>query len=375
MRWSWRRRSNEITGFLVLLPSLVLVGIFVYYFIGETLAASLTDWGRDPAQALAVNPVTHFVGLDNYRQLFTGIIDVRFRQDLVSTLFFTAFFIAGCLLLGLLLAVAIDHQPRGEGLFRGVFLFPFALSFVVTGTIWRWLLQPSGGVNQLPALLGLAPGRFGWLTSREQIWRFDWSRLPAMILVLAALVLAAVAVAARRKRRARRSWLAATAAAAALGGALAVRHASLLPYPELHGFNLAFVGIVLAAVWQMAGYTMALYLAGLTGVPTELREAAIVDGANGWQLYTRILLPLVAPVTLSAMIILGHISLKIFDLVFAMAGPDNAYTDVPALLMYITTFRGNQFAKGASIGVLLLLLVALIILPYLWSQLRRRGRS
>jgi glucose/mannose transport system permease protein len=166
---------------------------------------------------------------------------------------------------------------------------------------------------------------------------------------------------------------------AAAAGALAVvawaiiigRTWAPLPFPELHGFNLAFIGIIVAAVWQMAGYTMALYLAGLSGVPEELREAALVEGANGWQLYTRVILPLMAPITLSAMIVLGHISLKIFDLVFAMAGPDNAYTDVPALLMYITTFRGNQFAKGAAIGTVLLVLVALIVVPYLRSQLRR----
>jgi len=372
----WRKKRNELTSFLVLLPSLVLIAIFVYYFIARTVAASLSDWGRDPSQALALNPETHFIGLDNYRELFTGVIDVRFRQDLVSTLFFTAFFIAGCLLLGLLLAVAIDHRPRAEGLFRGVFLFPFSLSFVVTGTIWRWLLQPRGGVNRLPTMVGLPPGEFAWLTSRDQVWRFEWNHLPAIVLVLAALVLLLMALSAYRARRGRRAVALAAVAAGLLAGALgAARGLVLLPFPELHGFNLAFVGIVVAAVWQMAGYTMALYLAGLTGIPIELREAAIVDGANDWQLYTRIMLPLVAPITLSAMIILGHISLKIFDLVFAMAGPDNAYTDVPALLMFITTFRGNQFAKGASIGVILLLLVALVILPYLRSQLRRRGRA
>jgi len=373
---SWRKKRNELTAFLVLLPSLVLIAIFVYFFIARTVVASLTDWGRDPSQALALNPVTHFIGLDNYRELFTGVIDVRFRQDLVSTLFFTSFFIAGCLLLGLLLAVAIDHRPRAESLFRGVFLFPFSLSFVVTGTIWRWLLQPRGGVNRLPTVIGLPPVEFAWLTSRDQVWRFDWNHLPALLLLLAALVLTFVALSAYRARRARRAVVSGATAAVLLAVALvAARGVRLLPYPELHGFNLAFVGIVVAAVWQMAGYTMALYLAGLTGIPIELREAAIVDGANDWQLYTRIMLPLVAPITLSAMIILGHISLKIFDLVFAMAGPDNAYTDVPALLMFITTFRGNQFAKGASIGVILLVLVALIILPYLRSQLRRRGRA
>jgi glucose/mannose transport system permease protein len=366
----WRRHRTRITGFLVVLPSILLVGVFVYGFIGRTLWASLTDWGKDPSQALALDPVTRFVGLANYRELFTGIIDVRFRQDMVSTVFFTAFFLAGCLLLGLVLAVLIDQKPRGEGLFSGLFLFPFALSFVVTGTIWRWVLQPGGGVNQLPTLLGLPPASFGWLTSREQVWRFDWNHLPVILGLAAAAVLAGVAVAARRAGRRRRAVVGAVLAAAALGWTAGVAPGlRLLPYAEPHGFNLAFVGIVLAAVWQMAGYTMALYLAGLTGISEEVREAAVVEGASGWQLYRRIILPLLAPITLSAMIVLGHISLKIFDLVFAMAGPDNARTDVPALLMFITTFRGNQFAKGAAIGVVLLLLVALIIVPYLRSQL------
>jgi glucose/mannose transport system permease protein len=372
----WRKHTNQIIGFLVVLPSIILVAVFVYGFIGRTLWASLTNWGKDPSQALALKPVTRFVGLENYRELFTGVVDGRFRQDLVSTVFFTLFFIAGCLLLGLALAILIDHKPRAEGLFRGIFLFPFALSFVVTGTIWRWLLQPGGGVNQLPTLVGLPPAEFAWLTSKRQVWRFEWNGLPVIVALLAGAALAAVAVRAQRAGRRRRALAASACAAAVTGWAIALGPSwRPLPFPELHGFNLAFVGIVVAAIWQMAGYTMALYLAGLTGIPEELREAAVVEGANDWQLYTRIILPLMAPITLSAMIILGHISLKIFDLVFAMAGPDNAMTDVPALLMFITTFRGNQFAKGAAIGVILLLLVALIIVPYLRSQLRQGARE
>jgi len=372
-----RQRASQLTSFLVVLPSLLLVGIFVYGFIGRTVLTSLSDWGRDPTQALALSPVTRFVGLDNYRELFTGIIDGRFRQDLVSTVFFTVFFLAGCLGVGLLLAILIDHKPRGEAVFRSVYLFPFALSFVVTGTIWRWLLQPSGGLNQLPPLVGLPAGEFTWLTSRQQIWRFDWNAMPVALAVFGGLAMALLAVVDlrghRREPRRRRRGLVAAAASVALLAWAAVwgRGWAPLPFGELHGFNLAFIGIVVASVWQMAGYTMALYLAGLSGIPEELREAATVEGASGWQLYSRVILPLLAPITLSAMIVLGHISLKIFDLVFAMAGPDNAYTDVPALLMYITTFRGNQFAKGAAIGTILLVLVALIVVPYLRSQLRR----
>jgi glucose/mannose transport system permease protein len=152
------------------------------------------------------------------------------------------------------------------------------------------------------------------------------------------------------------------------------RSVALLPFPELHGFNIAFIGIILAAVWQMSGYTMALYLAGLRGIPGELREAARVDGANEIQLYRHVVLPLLQPITLSAMIILGHISLKIFDLVFAMAGADNATTDVPALLMYLTAFRANQFSKGAAIAMVLLVMVTAVIVPYLWTSLRGETR-
>jgi len=371
----WRKSKARILGFVVLLPSFLLLGIFVYYFIGRTIGWSLSDWGRNPEQALAANPVLQFVGLANYRDLFTGIVDGRFRQDLVSTIFFTVFFIAGCLGLGLVLAILLDHKPKGESVFRTVFLFPFSLSFVVTGTIWRWLLQPKSGINRLPTFLGLPAGTFAWLTTRQQVWRFDWNLLPVMLAAAAAVVLAIVAVASFRASRARRGWITAGIAVILVAGAAIFgRTWKPLEFPEPHGFNLAFVGIILAAVWQMSGYTMALYLAGLRGISVEMREAALVDGASEWQLYRRIIMPLLAPITLSAMIILGHISLKIFDLVFAMAGPDNASTDVPALLMYITTFRGNQFAKGAAIGTILLLLVAVIILPYLATQLRKGDR-
>jgi glucose/mannose transport system permease protein len=76
------------------------------------------------------------------------------------------------------------------------------------------------------------------------------------------------------------------------------------------------------------------------------------------------------PITLSAMIVLGHISLKIFDLIFVIAGPDNATTDMPGVLMFVTAFRGNEFAKGAAIAVVMLLMVAVVIIPYLVSTLR-----
>ncbi|AFZ68599.1 carbohydrate ABC transporter permease [Deinococcus peraridilitoris] len=370
------RNRDQFIAFAVLLPSLILLGIFVYGFIAQTGYTSLTDWGRDPAQALSSNPIIRYIGFTNYQDLFSGFLDVRFRQDLVSALFFTVFFLLGCLVLGLLLAMMLDRNPRGEGFFRTVFLFPMALSFIVTGTVWRWMLQPAGGVNQIPTWFGAPAGQFDWVASRASIWSFDWNLLPLITALVVAVIFAWITRGALREGARTRAVVAGASSALlvlwALLGGPSVR---LLPYAEPHGFNLALAGIILAAVWQMSGYTMALYLAGLRGIPDELREAARVDGASERQVYTRVIFPLLGPITLSAMIILGHISLKIFDLVFAMSGPDNTQTSVPALTMYITAFRGNQFAKGAAIGVILLLLVAAVIVPYLASTFRKEAKS
>ena len=151
------------------------------------------------------------------------------------------------------------------------------------------------------------------------------------------------------------------------------RRWQLLPYSEAHGFSTALWGVVLAAVWQMSGYTMALYLAGLRTVPDELREAAYVDGASRLQIYRHVELPMLMPITVSAIVILGHIALKIFDLIFAMAGPDHAPTSVPAITMFLKTFRGNQLAVGAAIGTILLVIVSLLIVPYVVTQYRGDG--
>ncbi len=370
-----RFTRDHLSAVLMLLPSLVVLAVFVYGFIGQTFYFSLTDWGRDPAQALALRPERAFVGLDNYARLFTGVLETRFRQDLVNLLFFTLFFIVGTLGLGLLLAILLDRGVKGEGFFRTVFLYPFALSFIVTGTVWRWMLQPQGGVNLLPTYVGLPQGEFTWLTSRTQIWHFDWNLIPSITALVVAAVLLVIAWNAFRQARRGRGMAFAVVGLGLVGWTLAgAPGVELLPYPERRGFNLALIGIILAAIWQMSGYTMALYLASLRGIPEELREAARVDGASGFQVYRHVVFPLLGPITLSAMIILGHISLKIFDLIWAMAGPDLATTSVPALLLYLRAFRGNQFAEGAAIAMVLLVMVATVIIPYLWSSLRGEVR-
>jgi len=284
-----RIRKDYALAALIVLPSLLAVGVFVYGFIGWTGYVAVSGWN-------SFVPDLSFVGLRNFADLFQSF---RFQIDLRNTLIFTAAFLAGCLGLGLLLAVLLDQKVRGEAVFRNIYLFPMSISFIVSGTAWQWLLTPSTGVNLLLEAAGLDRLKSPWFTDPK----------------------------------------------------------------------IAIYSVVIAAVWQLSGFTMAMYLAGLRGISDELREAARVDGASEWQLYRHVILPLLTPITLSAVIVLGHISLKIFDLVFAMTGSGPAFsTDVPGIFMFETTFRGNRFAEGAAIAIVMLLMVAVVVIPYLvWS--------
>ena len=123
---------------------------------------------------------------------------------------------------------------------------------------------------------------------------------------------------------------------------------------------------------QLSGYAEAAFFLLPEKLQVSARyEAARVDGATELQVYRHIIIPLLQPITLSAVIVLGHISLKIFDLVVSMTGSGPAFaTDVPAFFMWDTTFRGNNFAQGAAIATILLVMVAILIVPYLIYTIR-----
>jgi glucose/mannose transport system permease protein len=289
-----------------LTPSVVLIFIFVYGFIGWTGYVSLSNWN-------SLVPDLSFAGLKNYIYLFH---DFRFQADLRNTLVFTILFIGVVIVLGQLLAILLDQKLRGESIFRNIFFFPMALSFVVTGVVWQWLLNPSTGVNLFLKKIGL-----------DSKWYTDTT---------------------------------------ILGGF----HLGKIEF----GVPVAIVAVVIAAVWQMTGFAVAMYLAGLRAIPEEVREAARMDGATELQIYRKIIIPLLRPVTVSVIIIMAHISLKIFDLIYAMTGPGaNFVTDVPGVYMFETTFRGNYYANGAAIAMIMLLSVAIFIVPYLISS--RKGGS
>ena len=371
-----RASRQEIKfSILIVLPSLLLLALFIYGFIANTFYISMTDWGRESG-GLKENPVIHFIGLGNYVELFTTPFWAKFRQDLVNAVFYWVSILCGTIVLGFLIAVALDKYPKGESFFRTLFLYPMALSFIVTGTVWNWLLQPAGGLNILPTLVGLPKIEFQWLNDYGSIFKFEWNNIPVFVSLIAVALFGFLAFRSWRKQ-AKPSLV--VFSVLAVGGLLYafVLHKLLppmLPYEESHGYNLGIIGIVIAAIWQYVGYTMAVYLAGLRGLSQELYEAAKLDGASDFSYYLRVALPNLNPITLSAVIILSHVSLKLFALVFAMSKPDNPITGHPSVTMFLTTFRGNSFAMGAAMAVLVFMLASVFVVPYVVYTARQNRR-
>ena len=136
----------------------------------------------------------------------------------------------------------------------------------------------------------------------------------------------------------------------------------------------AAYALALPAIWQMVGYVLALFLAGFRGIPDDLREAARVDGASEAKIYRLVLLPQLTPTLFTVLIILGHVSMKIFDLVIGINGKSYV-TQVVAVYMWEATFDQRNYAKGTAIAMVLLIMIALIIVPYLrWVVKQEEGR-
>ncbi|GAA3922079.1 carbohydrate ABC transporter permease [Microbacterium invictum] len=131
--------------------------------------------------------------------------------------------------------------------------------------------------------------------------------------------------------------------------------------------------IAMPAIWQLSGYVMALFLSGFRGIPEELREAARMDGATEWQLYRHVIFPQLNPVMLSALVIVAHMSLKVFDLIMSITGAIYQ-TEVPHTYMWIA-LTSNDYAKSAAIATVLLALVCVFIIPYLVHLARSEKRT
>ncbi|WCR12091.1 sugar ABC transporter permease [Paracoccus stylophorae] len=280
---------------LVLAPSFVAILIFVYGFIGWTAWVSLTRSRLMPRYEID--------GFGQYARLFAS---PRWDVAMNNLFIFGGLFIAISMLIGLMLAIFLDQKIRAEGVLRTIYLYPMALSLIVTGTAWKWILNPGLGIQEMVR---------GW---GFQNFSFDWLIRPEM----------------------------------------------------------AIYTIVIAAVWQASGFVMALFLAGLRSVDTEIIRAAQVDGIPTRRIYTAIIIPTMAPIFLSAFIVLAHLAIKAFDLVIALTNGGPGYaTDLPATYMYAMAFSRGDLGQAAASAMIMMMVIFAIVVPYLYSELRPRREN
>ena len=277
---------------LVLAPGVMLGFAFIY---------GLMLWnGVLSVSASRMLPNYDFVGLAQYARLFE--MD-RWWVALKNLLIFGVGYVGGSMVIGVLLAIFLDQKIRAEGALRTIYLYPMALSFVVTGTAWKWILNPSLGLEKLMH-------DWGWTS-----FSFDW----------------------------------------------------------LVQTDTAIYCVVIAGIWQSAGFAMALFLAGLRGFDDNIIKAAQMDGASLPRIYWRVILPMLRPVVFSTLMVLSHLAIKSFDLVMALtAGGPGYATDVPATFMYAMSFTRGQIGLGAASATMMLMTVAAVVVPYLYSELRSK---
>jgi glucose/mannose transport system permease protein len=277
---------------LVLLPTVAIAAVFLYGF------ALWTGWISLTASTLLPN--YDLAGLVQYQRLWSN---PRWLTAYRNLFVFGALYVGLCVAIGLLLAILLDRRIVCEGALRTIYLYPMAVSFVVTGTAWRWILNPSLGLQQSVRDLGWTGFSFDWLGDPDR----------------------------------------------------------------------ALYTLVIAGVWQSAGFAMALFLAALRGIDGEIVKAARIDGAPVWKIYALVLVPMLRPVFLTVIVLLSVAVLRNFDLVVVLTGGGPGYaSDLPSRFMYEMAFRRDQLGLGAASAIMMLFTFIAIIVPYLHSELRVR---
>lgn len=214
------------------------------------------------------------------------------------------------IIFGFVLAAMIDREKRGEGFFRTIFLYPLAVSLIVTGVAWRWMFNPSLGIQNFLHSIGLTSINFNWLAQADT----------------------------------------------------------------------AMYAIILASVWQGAGFYMALMLSGLKSINSEIWSAARLDGVSLWRLYFEIIIPMMRFTFLTCAILLSLGVVKAYDIVVAMTngGPGQA-TWVPAYFTINAYWAKSNLGYAAAAASIMLLITAAIFAPLVlltaWRERVREARA
>ena len=289
----WRRLREISLGYALLAPAFLLLIVFEFFPVGYGLYISLCNW------SLRCN---QFIGLDNYTRAFA---DPEMWSSLLTTVVYALVSIPLQLGLGLFLAYLLFQKVRGQDTLRVMFFFPYITSTVASAAVWAYLYSPDRGlINAVAKVMGLPVLR--WLGESRGIF------------------------------------------ALMADGA----HVTLPSWAE--GPPLALIALLIYTTWVYLGYDITIFLAGLGNIPTELYEAARVDGASGWHLFRNITLPLLSPTTFFLLILTVIGTFKAFNQIYVMTrgGPAGA-TETSSLYIFRQMYEFNRYGYSAALSFIL----------------------
>ncbi len=248
-----------------------------------------------------------WIGLRNYMELFT---DDTFWRVFSNTIYFVVFYVPFSMALGLLMALLVNQKLKGIAFFRGLYFMPYVTSMVAVAIAWNWIFSRRFGLLNW-GLGSLVDAINAVISPFDLIINWD---SPA--------------------------WL------------------SNYPY--------VLASIIIVSVWKTVGFQMMVFLAGLQGIPKTFIEAARIDGANRWQIFWRVTLPLLSPVTFFVLIISIIDAFKTFEVTFTMTqGGRLSSGSTLAYDIYQNAFQYNRMGYGSAMAlVLVVMITALTIINF-----------
>jgi len=339
-----RSFQEALTGYAFVGPALIILLGFLIIPMFVAIVFSLTDWdgitplNRGLTNEENPNGAFEFVGLENYTRLLfePGSRQESFYTALKNTIYYALFVVPIQTAIALVLAFIVNQKwLRGKGFFRTAFYFPSITSSVVISLIFMWMFSGAGLVNT--AISAVNPGYdpIIWLDDPRGLFH---------------ILLGGLGIDPSREM-----LRTCDASTFQLWGC---EIASIRLWDWISGPSVTLSTIMILNIWTTIGTMMVIYLAALQGIPSQVYEAAEMDGASRTQIFRFITVPMLRPTTFFVVTIGLIGSLQVFDQVYVMTagGPANTTLTV-AFLVYRSAFDDARMGLAAATAIVLFVII------------------
>ncbi|RMH71799.1 MAG: sugar ABC transporter permease [Gemmatimonadetes bacterium] len=303
-------RGTLLLALLFIFPASLIVFVFRLVPVIYSFIVSFYDWG--------VAGMKGFIGLDNYVFLMK---DPEFWQSLVNTFYYVLYTVPVTLVLSLIIAILLNQKIKGLGIYRVIYFLPVVTSLVAVSMVWKWIFNPEIGLaNYMLSLIGIP--RQLWLQEAKGVFQ---------------LMLSPVGIDLPR-------WAG--------------------------GPSLALMSIIIMSVWKGVGYNVVIFLAGLQNIGEQYYEAAKLDGANRFQQFWHVTLPLLSPTTFFVLVMTTITSFQVFVQIYMMTGPPvGGPAGTTKVLVYYLYEKGFEtFESGYASAIAFVLFMIILTLTIIQRQ-------